>query len=205
MTTGFITLEGGEGVGKSTALAFIKQYFLDKKRECVFTREPGGTKIGEAIRAILLHHEEENILPETEMFLLFAARAQHIAQVIRPALSAGKIVVSDRFTDSSFAYQGGGRGVSIEKLSLLEKWVQGELQPQLTLLMDAPIEVGLQRMQERNHKDRIEQETKDFFQRVRQSYLDRAKQFPNRFLIIKADESIENVNQQIKMALDKIA
>ncbi len=199
----FITLEGGEGVGKSTALSFIKNYFTQKKIDCVMTREPGGTKIGDAIRDILLHHKDEAVLPETEMLLLFAGRAQHIKHIIKPALDAGKTVISDRFTDASFAYQCGGRQVPVPYFEMLEKWIQGDLYPDLTLLLDAPIEIGMARIENRGEKDRIEQEKTDFFQRVRAAYLDRAKQFPNRFVIIRANESLENVQTQIKDALDR--
>ncbi|OGT43766.1 MAG: dTMP kinase [Gammaproteobacteria bacterium RIFCSPHIGHO2_12_FULL_40_19] len=204
MSVSFITLEGGEGVGKSTALSFIKTVLLEKNIESVFTREPGGTKTGEAIRDVLLHRLDESILPETELLLMFAARAQHIAHVIKPALQAGKTVVSDRFTDASFAYQGGGRGISTDRLQTLTTWVQGDLQPDLTLLLDAPVEIGLSRIHQRGEKDRIEQESIDFFNRVRNAYLERAAQFPKRFSIIKADASLENVQEQIKQALDKI-
>lgn len=199
-----ITLEGCEGVGKSTALTFIKNYFSEKKIECVFTREPGGTKIGEAIREILLRSTLENIFPETELLLMFAARAQHIAQIIKPALSAGKIVISDRFTDASFAYQGGGRKIAEDRIQILADFVQGSLQPDLTLLLDAPVEIGLSRMQKRGKKDRIEQESIDFFNRVRNAYLNRAKQFPKQFVIIDASGLLVNTQKQIKAALDKI-
>lgn len=198
----FITLEGGEGVGKSTALAFIQNYFLEKKIDCVMTREPGGTKIGEAIRDILLNNHDEKIFPTTELLLMFAARVQHIEQIIRPALNAGKTVVSDRFTDASFAYQGGGRQIPIDQIQILSDWVQGDLQPDLTLLLDAPIAVGLMRIDARGYKDRIESEESIFFERVRNAYLARAKQFPDRFVIIKADESLKNVQAQIKNALE---
>jgi dTMP kinase len=201
----FITLEGGEGVGKSTALLFIQQFFFEKKMECILTREPGGTKAGEAIRAILLGtSSEEPNDPMMELLLMFGARAQHIAQVIKPALNAGKTVISDRFTDASFAYQGGGRRMPIDRIQALADWVQGDLQPDLTLLLDTPIEVGLKRVDQRGEKDRIEQESRDFFNRVRQAYLNRAKQFPERFVVIKADESIQNVQAQIRNALERL-
>lgn len=200
----FITLEGGEGVGKSTALSFIKNYLSQKNRECVMTREPGGTKIGDAIRDILLHHKEEAVLPETELLLLFAGRAQHIAHIIKPALNAGKTVISDRFTDASFAYQCGGRQVPVHYFEMLEKWIQGDLYPDLTLLLDAPVSVGMARIESRGDKDRIEQEKTEFFQRVREAYLARAKQFPNRFVIIRANESLESVQVQIQESLDRL-
>ncbi|PIZ04051.1 MAG: dTMP kinase [Gammaproteobacteria bacterium CG_4_10_14_0_8_um_filter_38_16] len=203
MKNNFITLEGGEGVGKSTAMAFIKKYFADKNKTCVFTREPGGTKTGEKIRDILLTNDEEVIYPETELLLMFAARAQHIEQIIKPALAAGKTVISDRFTDASFAYQGGGRGVAINHIATLSDLVQGDLQPNLTLLFDAPVEVGLNRMNHRGAKDRIEQEPTAFFKRVQKAYLDRAAAFPKRFVIIDANQAVDQVQKQIKNALDE--
>ena len=163
----FITLEGGEGVGKSTALSFIQDYFRQKHIDCVMTREPGGTKIGEAIRDILLHLKDETVLPETELLLLFAGRAQHIAHTIKPALSSGKTVISDRFTDASFAYQCGGRQVPVHYFEMLEKWIQADLYPDLTLLLDAPVEVGMARIEKRGDKDRIESEKNDFFPAAR--------------------------------------
>ena len=202
MTPHFITLEGSEGVGKSTALTFITHYFTQKNINFIITREPGGTPVGDSIRTILLNHTDEKILPETESLLLFAGRAQHIAHVIKPALKQGKTVISDRFTDSSFAYQGGGRQLSLDKLNFLADWIQADLEPDLTLLFDAPVEIGLSRMHSREHKDRIEEEKKDFFERVRQAYLVRAKQFPNRFVIIDATQSLEQVQTQIKNALE---
>lgn len=201
----FITLEGGEGVGKSTAIAFIKHYFMQKQAEFIVTREPGGTPVAEAIRAILLNQSDEIITPETELLLMFASRAQHIAHVIRPALNAGKTVISDRFTDASFAYQGGGRSIPGEYLQVLEKCVHADtLQPNLTLLFDAPIEIGLSRVDQRGDKDRIEIEKTDFFQRVRNAYLARAQQDPARFAIIDATQSIENVQAQIYTALERL-
>ena len=200
----FITLEGGEGVGKSTAMDFIRAYCENKNMACVFTREPGGTKIGESIRDLLLHHRTLTICPQTELLLMFAARAQHLNEVIHPALSAGKTVISDRFTDASFAYQGGGRQMPLSHIQLLTDYVQGGFQPDLTLLLDAPVEIGLARMNQRGEKDRIEEENAAFFNRVRESYLQRAKAFPERFSIIHADQSIDNVQSQIKIALDKL-
>ncbi|MCX7121038.1 MAG: dTMP kinase [Gammaproteobacteria bacterium] len=203
-TNFFITLEGVEGVGKSTALNYIKNYLTEKNIDFTITREPGGTDVAESLRKILLHHEQEAILPITELLLLFAGRAQHIAHVIQPALDNNKWVISDRFTDASFAYQGGGRQMSMTQLKTLSEWVQGDLQPDLTLLFDAPVEVGLSRMTARGEKDRIEKEKTDFFERVRATYLERAKQFPARFVIIDATQSLESVQQQIKTALEKL-
>lgn len=199
----FITLEGSEGVGKSTAMHAIEKYFSEKNKACVITREPGGTKIGEAIRHILLHATAETLLPETELLLLFAARAQHIAHVIKPALLSGKTVISDRFTDASFAYQGGGRQISEKNIQQLTDWISKDLQPDLTLLLDAPIDIGLSRLHQRGEKDRIENEKKEFFERVRAVYLARAKQYPKRFAVIDASQSISAVQSHIIQALDR--
>ena len=204
-TNFFITLEGCEGVGKSTALAYITSYLSKKNIHFIITREPGGTPIAEALRKILLHHDDEIILPITELLLLFAGRAQHIANVIKPALEAKQWVISDRFTDASFAYQGGGRKMAMNQLQILSDWVQGDLQPDLTLLFDAPVEVGLSRITVRGQKDRIEKEKADFFERVRTVYLERAKQFPERFVIIDATQSLEFVQKQIQAALNAIS
>ena len=168
------------------------------------TREPGGTAIGEAIRHILLQQDNTVMSPDTELLLMFAARAQHIAEVIKPALDSGKTVISDRFTDASFAYQGGGRGIDPQRLQMLSDWIQGDLTPDLTLLLDAPIEIGLKRIHERGKKDRIEHENVAFFERVRQVYLDRAKKNPKRFVVIRADQALEKVKSDIHMALSKI-
>jgi len=200
----FITLEGCEGVGKSTALSYIKNYLSEKNINFIVTREPGGTGVAEALRKILLHHDDETILPITELLLIFAARAQHIAHVIKPALEAKQWVISDRFTDASFAYQGGGRKMSMDQLHILSDWVQGDLQPNLTLLFDAPVEIGLSRMTVRGATDRIEKEKADFFERVRAVYLARANQFPERFKIIDATQSFESVQKQIEQALKQI-
>ena len=200
----FITLEGCEGVGKSTALSFIEFFLEEKKIDFILTREPGGTAIGEVIRNILLHHDDESITPMTELLLMFAARAQHIAHVIKPALKAGKIVVSDRFTDSSFAYQGGGREIPAEKLQTLTEWVQGDLEPNLTLLLDAPVALGMSRISSRGGLDRIEREKIEFFERIRQAYLTRAKQFPKRFVVVDATQSVEHVQTQIAAALSAL-
>lgn len=200
----FITLEGSEGVGKSTALSFIRDYWVEKKLDFIITREPGGTELGESIRNLLLHHASEKILPETELLLMFAARAQHIAHVIQPALKANKIVVSDRFTDASFAYQGGGRCMDVKKIEFLSSWIQDDCVPTLTILLDAPVDIGLSRIENRGHKDRIEQEKEDFFERVRQAYLARARAFPGRFVVIDAMQSLEAVQQEIKKALDRL-
>ncbi len=191
----FITIEGVEGVGKSSAIRFLAHYFQTISIECVITREPGGTEIAEAIREVLLKPHQESMTLDAELLLMFASRAQHVAKIIRPGLEEGKVVVSDRFTDATYAYQGGGRGLSEERIAILENWVQQDLHPDLTLLLDAPIEVGLERILSRKAKDRIEQEQVEFFHRVRDCYLSRAKKFPNRFRIIDAQAPIEEVQK----------
>lgn len=207
MTTGkkklgwFITLEGVEGTGKSSAIDFIKQQLPTLGWDAVVTREPGGTPIAESIRHVLLHAQGEVMANDTELLLMFAGRAQHLAQVIRPALEKGQVVISDRFTDATYAYQGGGRGISKERIAILENWVQGGLEPNLTLLLDAPLEVCLSRILTRGMKDRIEQEQLDFFERVRTVYLQRAELFPNRFKVIDTTQPIKQIHEQILQTL----
>lgn len=198
----FITLEGIEGVGKSTHLAFIKRHLKEAGQTVVVTREPGGTPVAEAIRKVVLVPQEEPITPETELLLLFASRAQHIAQVIRPALAAGKSVICDRFTDATYAYQGAGRGMAIKRIAVLEKWVQAGLHPHCVLLLDAPVKVALKRIMRRKRLDRIEAEQEEFFQRVREGYLARAKELPNRYHVINAAAPITKVRKQIKDVLN---
>lgn len=198
----FITLEGIEGVGKSTHLTYIQQWLNHRGIDTVTTREPGGCVIAERIRAIFLEPLTEIMTAETELLLLFAGRAQHLASVILPALHAGKWVICDRFTDASYAYQGGGRFIPTERIQTLETWVHGDLQPDLTLLFDAPVEVALARMQQRGKTDRIEAENHAFFTRVRAAYLARAQK-ANRYQIIDATPSIEQVQQQLDHVLTK--
>ena len=198
----FITIEGIEGVGKTTARNFIEQYLKGHQVEYVLTREPGGTPIAEDVRQLLLKNHDEIMSPDAELLLLFAGRAQNISQVIRPALQRGKWVVSDRFTDASFAYQGGGRNIPQKHIASLADWVQGDLQPHLTLLLDAPVEIALKRMAGRGEKDRIESEATAFFERVRQQYLSRAEQFSDRFHIIDATQGVNQVQQCIAAAID---
>lgn len=205
MTRGkFITIEGTEGAGKSTALQFIKDYLLRINKDVVMTREPGGTEIAEEIRKVLLYPaSNEKIFPETELLLMFAGRAQHINHCILPALQSGKWVVSDRYIDASYAYQGGGRGLDKNKIKVLDEQVVGEHYPDLTLLLDIPADMGFARTEKRgSQKDRIEQEKIDFFDRVRNTYLERAKQEPKRIVVIDASLSLPEVQKQISKALD---
>jgi dTMP kinase len=197
----FIVLEGGEGVGKSSNLVFVKECLEAAGLLVIMTREPGGTLLGERLRSILLDPQTEAIEPDAELLMMFAARAQHIAQKIKPALAAGHIVVSDRFTDASYAYQGGGRGLPLSRIAALEEWVQGDLRPDLVLLLDAPVAVGMSRAAERAAADRFEQEQTVFFERVRNAYLQRAKSDPGRYVVIDASASLDKVQARIKAAL----
>ena len=199
----FLTIEGGEGAGKSTSIEFISAWLKERNIDFVQTREPGGTPFAERIRELLLAPGDERVADMTELLMMFAARAQHIETVIKPALAAGKLVLSDRFTDASFAYQGAGRGLSLRALSTLETLVQGEFRPDMTLLLDLPVEVGMARASGRGDLDRIEQEKTDFFVRVRQGYLARAADEPERFEIVDAAGTIENVRLAIAEVLGK--
>ena len=200
----FMTIEGIEGAGKSTAVQLVKQWLIEANVDHIITREPGGTEIAEAIRQILLATYSEKMDDQTELLLMFAGRAQHLAHIIKPALIAGQWVVCDRFTDASYAYQGGGRGIPVERIAALEQWVQAGLHPDCTLLFDVPVEVGLARIQQRASHDRIEQEQMGFFNRVRQAYLQRAKHDPQRYQIIDANQTLEEVEQQIKAILTRV-
>jgi len=191
----FITLEGIDGAGKSTHLGFIRDWLSTHGIAAEFTREPGGTPLGEQIRALLLAVDTEESL-DAETLLMFASRQQLVSSVIRPALQAGRWVVSDRFTDSTFAFQGGGRGVPTERIAVLEDWVQQGLQPHLTLLFDVPLDVASQRMAGSRQLDRFEQEKADFHQRVRDAYLQRAAA-DSRFRILDATRSIAQLQQDI--------
>ncbi len=199
----FITIEGGEGVGKSTNIQFIADYLGQRGIECIVTREPGGTPLAEEIREVLIATRDEPVVSETELLLMFAARAQHLLSKILPAMVSGKWVVCDRFTDATYAYQSGGRGVSEEKVSLLENFVQGNVRPDLTLLLDAPIEIGMARARNRGALDRFETEQTAFFQRVRDNYLRRAAESPERFKIVDATQSLSDVQRSISVHLDK--
>ena len=197
----FITVEGLEGVGKSTNLEFVKNWLVNKGLNVETTREPGGTKLAEDIRELLLAKREENVSQTCELLMMFAARAQHIAQKINPWLEQGKCVLSDRFTDATYAYQGGGRQMDTAIISQLESIVQNGLQPDFTLLLDAPAKIGLKRIQSRGFTDRIEQEKVEFFDRAREGYLARAKAQPNRMFIIDASKPLEEVQTQIEATL----
>ena len=193
----FFTFEGVDGAGKSTHLAWFADALRLRGFDVVVTREPGGTPLGEQLREILLN---QPMSIGTEALLMFAARLEHIEQVIKPALSAGKWVISDRFSDASFAYQGGGRGLDWDKLSQLEQWVHPDLQPDLTLFFDVPIEVARQRLENNASLDRFEQEQADFFERVRAGYHKRVRQNPQRYIVIDAAQSMDAV----KLKLEKI-
>jgi len=197
----FITIEGTEGVGKTTNIAYIRQCLNDHGIEPVMTREPGGTDLAESIRVLLLEPRVEPIAELTELLLIFAARAQHLAQKIKPALNAGQWVLCDRFTDATYAYQGGGRLLDKTTIGNLESLVQGNLRPDLVLILDIEPEIGLQRARQRGEPDRFEQETLDFFRRVRAAYLQRVVQYPDRYLIINAGQSLDDVQRQIKVGL----
>jgi dTMP kinase len=194
----FITMEGGEGVGKSTNLAFLNSFLSDSGVDVVVTREPGGTLLGEEIRELLLQVRPGPVDAMTELLLIFAARAQHIRELIEPALAAGKWVLCDRFTDATYAYQCGGRDVDGEVVRRLEELVQGELRPDYTLLLDAPVSVGMARARGRGELDRFEQETLDFFERVRSSYLEQAINSSGRFRVVNAALSLEEVQQELR-------
>lgn len=198
----FITVEGIEGAGKSTNLAFIQDYLKVAGRHVLMTREPGGTTLGEAIRELVLQWHEQGMGDITELLLMFAARAEHLDRLIRPALAQGKWVVCDRFTDATYAYQGGGRGISRAHIAALEELVQGTLRPDLTLVLDVPADTGLQRARQRSTPDRFEQEELAFFQRVRDVYLQRAAEDQGRYRVIDARQPLEHVQSEIKAILD---
>jgi dTMP kinase len=197
----FITLEGGEGVGKSSNIAFIAELLRQHGKEVVLTREPGGTPLAERIRTLLLDKNETAMCADTELLLMFAARAQHLAEIIVPALHHGKWVLCDRFTDATYAYQGAGRGIANSRIAQLENWVQAELRPDLTVLLDLPVHEGLRRANHRSAPDRFEQERADFFERVRQGYLELARRSPQRYRVIDASPELAVVQQQITKAL----
>ena len=202
MQAKFITLDGIDGSGKSTHLATIKNWFEQQQLPVLFTREPGGTAIGEALREILLNPATQASL-RTETLLMFAARQQHLEEVILPALQQGISVVSDRFTDATFAYQGGGRGVPFADIETLENWVQGSLRPDLTLILDVPLEVSMERINRSREKDRFEQEQADFFTRARAAYLQRAQAAPQHYAIIDSNRELAEVQAEIETILQQ--
>ncbi len=193
----FITLEGSEGSGKSTNLAFIHQQLQAAGLDVILTREPGGTPLGEEIRGLLLDHRNNAMHSDTELLLMFAARAQHINEIILPALERGQWVLCDRFTDATYAYQGAGRGIDEARIAQLEQWVQGDLRPDLTFFLDLPVDQGLARAGERGEPDRFEREQIDFFERVRQGYLSQAEHHPERYRLVDASLPLEQVQAQL--------
>jgi len=203
MRGAFITLEGGEGVGKSTNLAFVADTLRALGRDVITTREPGGTPLGERIRTWILEGDHGRLSAEVEALLMFAARAQHLEQVIRPALASGRWVVCDRFTDATFAYQGGGRGASATLLRSLRAEIQRDLDPDLTLLLDAPLDVGSGRIAERV-PDHFEREQRPFFERVRNAYLQLAAESPQRIRVVDAARPLAAVQKQIAVELDTL-
>lgn len=199
----FITLEGGEGAGKSSLLPVVAQWLADRGHAVVTTREPGGTAAGERLREILLHAHDLDLAAETEVLLMFAARCEHLDKLIRPALAAGRTVVCDRFTDATYAYQGGGRGVPPARIAVLEDWVQGDLRPDLTLLLDVPVATGLER-KGGDVPDRFERENHEFLERVRQAYLERAAREPQRVRVIDASRPLEEVRRAVLATLAEV-
>jgi len=209
MSGQFITLEGTEGGGKSTNLLFIEDFLKERGVDVVVTREPGGTEIGEAIREVLLNKDFTAMQDETELLLMFAARAQHLKEKIQPALSAGKWVISDRFTDASYAYQGGARGMNFKRISEIENWVQQGFHPNATFIFDLPVEIGMARVRARSEQtgqviDRFEQEKQDFFEKVRGAYLARAAAVPERYEVLDASQDLEIVQTHIAARLTEM-
>ncbi len=203
MSGRLVTVDGGEGAGKTTQIGFMREYLERRGYRVVTTREPGGTSLGEEIRALLLGHRDGGMTLAAETLLMFAARAEHLAKIIRPALATGCWVLCDRFTDATYAYQGGGRGLPLERIAVLEDWVQGELRPDLTLLLDVPVATGLMRAGRRGVADRFEREDVDFFERVRAMYLERAAREPDRYRIVDASQSVEAVRAEVETVLAK--
>lgn len=202
----FVTLEGIEGAGKSSCVEDVRNWLTQRRIDHILTREPGGTELGERVREWLLSHHEGGVSPNAELLLIFAARAEHLARVIQPALDAGSWVVCDRFTDATYAYQGAGRGIPRQHVHYLERMIQSGLNPDMTLLLDLPVSVGLQRAVGRgSQRDRFESEQTPFFERVRQAYLELARQEPERFRQIDAAQPREEVSRQIVHALDELS
>ena len=201
MSGRFVTVDGGEGAGKTTQMGFMREYLERRGCRVVVTREPGGTSLGEEIRALLLGHRDGGMTLAAETLLMFAARAEHLERVIRPALAAGYWVLCDRFTDATYAYQGGGRGLPLKRIAVLEEWVQGTLRPDLTLLLDLPVAMGLARAGKRGMADRFEREDVDFFEWVRAMYLERAAHEPDRYRVVDASQSIKAVRAEVETML----
>jgi dTMP kinase len=204
VTGKFITLEGIEGVGKSTNLTLVDSLIRESGRRTLVTREPGGTALAERLRDIVLHHENEPMPELAELLIMFAARCLHLENLIRPALADGTWVICDRFTDATYAYQGGGRGQETHRIAALEDWVQDGLQPDLTLLLDADPRIGMERVGTRGMPDRFEKERLEFFESVRQAYKERAKRFPDRFIVIDAGRPLEAVQSDVRSVIKNI-
>ena len=200
----FVTIDGVEGAGKSTQIDLICSYLQRKGIKVVRTREPGGTDVGEKIRSVLLDVDNQEMHSDTELLLMFSSRNELIQNKIIPALDNGSWVVSDRFTDASFAYQGGGRMLDLERIAKLEDWVLGDFQPDLTLLLDISVEEGMTRIEARAAKDRIELEERAFFERVRSVFISRSEAFPERIKLIDASGTIDNVHEKIRLLVDSI-
>ncbi|KAA0696927.1 dTMP kinase [Halopseudomonas laoshanensis] len=200
----FITFEGPEGAGKSTNLQVFAQALNAAGCQPLLTREPGGTSVAERIRDVLLSHHEERMCSDAELLLMFAARAQHLHALIKPALDAGRVVISDRFTDATYAYQGGGRGIPVERIASLETWVQGELRPDITVIFDVPVEVGMARARARSELDRFEVEEQSFFEAVRNTYLSRAAAEPQRYRVIDASGDLQQVAAAMQPVINEV-
>ena len=200
----FITIEGTEGVGKSTNLAYVHEWLTNRGVDVVVTREPGGTPLAEEIRTLLLAKRDEAVDETAELLLVFAARAQHLQQVIKPALARGAWVLCDRFTDATYAYQGGGRGLDVATIAQLEHLVQGDLRPDLTLVLDIDVELGLQRARQRAELDRFESEAVAFFERVRAAYRALAEAAPARYAVVNAGQPLVAVQQDIDRVLQAL-
>lgn len=205
----FITLEGGEGAGKTTHVQSVVDYLQQHNIDCITTREPGGTEVSEAVRAVLLNPELPDMHADTELLLMFAARNEHIKRKIIPALQRGQWVICDRFTDATYAYQGYGRGLALQRINQLEQWVQGELRPDYTLLFDIDVATGMQRVKKRSadqavEVDRFEREQTEFFNKIRAGYLARAKEFSGQFHVLDAAQDITRVRRSLIAALDNI-
>ena len=200
----FITFEGPEGAGKSTNLRVFAEALAEHGCHALITREPGGTPVAERIREVLLSNHDEPMHADAELLLMFAARAQHLNTLIRPALAQGRVVISDRFTDATYAYQGGGRGIDPQRIAALEDWVQGDLRPDLVLVFDVPVELGMARARARSELDRFEQEQQQFFEKVRNTYLQRAAADPGRYRVVDASGDLRQVREALQPVIDEV-